>query len=89
MQRFFHGAWLTPMERGFSQAIPLRFQPAFTEKAARKQHTAQKEEAAGVAFLRWVHEQLTAAGRNQQTIPGLFDLKNIEVFSGFNLFIDF
>jgi hypothetical protein len=72
-QRFFHGAWFTPMERGFSRAIPLRFQPAFTEKAARKQQPAQKEQAAGADFLEWVRQQLTAAGRGQQTVLGLFD----------------
>src|SRR5512133_1134383 len=32
-QRFVHGAWLTPMEDGYSRAIPLRFLPAFPSKA--------------------------------------------------------
>ena len=32
-QRFVHGAWLTPMEAGYSRAVPLRFLPAFPPKA--------------------------------------------------------
>ena len=32
-QRFLHGAWLTPLESGYSRAIPLRFLPAFPPKA--------------------------------------------------------
>ncbi len=32
-QRFVHGAWLTPLEAGYSRAIPLRFLPAFPPKA--------------------------------------------------------
>lgn len=72
-QRFFNGAWLAPMERGFSRAIPLRFSPDFTEKSARKQHSSQKEQVAGVAFLQWVREQLVSAGRPQQTVLSLWD----------------
>ena len=30
-QRFLHGSWLTPMEAGYSRAIPLRFLPAFSQ----------------------------------------------------------
>ena len=32
-QRFVHGAWLTPLEAGYSRAVPLRFLPAFPPKA--------------------------------------------------------
>ena len=32
-QRFVHLAWLTPMESGYSRAIPLRFLPALRSKA--------------------------------------------------------
>ena len=32
-QRFLHGAWLTPLEDGYSRAIPLRFLPTFPPKA--------------------------------------------------------
>ena len=28
-QRFLHGSWLTPIEGGYSRALPLRFLPAF------------------------------------------------------------
>jgi len=72
-QRFFNGCWLAPMEHGFSRAIPLRFEPAFTEKTARKQHPAQKEQAAAVTFLKWVREGLTCAGRSEQVILALLD----------------
>jgi hypothetical protein len=32
-QRFVHAAWLTPLEEGYSRAVPLRFLPAFPPKA--------------------------------------------------------
>lgn len=35
-QRFLNGSWFTPLANGFSRAIPLRFLPAFTEKAVRQ-----------------------------------------------------
>lgn len=72
-QRFLNGSWLTPIRQGFSRAIPLRFLPAFTEKAVLKAHEAQKEQAVGVQFVQWVREQLDAAGRPLQTILCLAD----------------
>jgi len=32
-QRFLYGSWLTPMEAGYSRAIPLRFLTTFPPKA--------------------------------------------------------
>lgn len=42
-QRFVHGAWLTPLEAGYSRAIPLRLLPAFPPKAVAAQAPAEKE----------------------------------------------
>lgn len=72
-QRFLNGSWLTPLANGFSRAIPLRFMPAFTEKAVTKAHEAQKEQVVGVEFVQWVRRQLDAAGRSLQTILCLAD----------------
>ena len=67
-QRFVHGAWLTPMEVGYSRAIPLRFLPAFPPKAVAAQVLAQKEWEAGLSFLRWLRESLDQLGRSKQTV---------------------
>jgi hypothetical protein len=72
-QRFVHGAWLTPIENGFSRAIPLRFLPAFPPKAIAAEHPACREWEAGVAFLRWLRAGLDTAGRNAQRILALAD----------------
>jgi hypothetical protein len=72
-QRFLNGSWLTPITNGFSRAIPLRFLPAFTEKAVRKAHAPQKEQLVGVEFVQWVRDQLDVAGRHLQTILCLAD----------------
>ena len=72
-QRFLHGAWLTPLQEGFSRAIPLRFLPAFPEKAVPSEHANQREWEAGLRFLQWVRSRLDAAGRSQQIILALAD----------------
>jgi hypothetical protein len=72
-QRFVHGAWLTPIENGFSRAIPLRFLPAFPPKAIAAEQPAQREWEAGVAFLGWLRIGLDQAGRYAQTILALAD----------------
>jgi hypothetical protein len=72
-QRFFHGAWLLPPEDGYSRALPLRLLPAFNPKAVRQEHNAVTEGEAGLAYMRWVREQLDAAGRTAQPVLGLFD----------------
>ena len=51
-QRFLHGAWLTPLEAGYSRAIPLRFLPAFPPKAISADVPARRE---------WEVHQLVAA----------------------------
>lgn len=73
-QRFLHGAWLTPIQEGFSRAIPLRFLPAFPPKAVPAEAGSQRREwEAGLAFLQWVRERLDAAGRSVQKILVLAD----------------
>lgn len=72
-QRFLHGAWLTPMQEGFSRAIPLRFLPAFPPKAIPAEAPARREWEAGLAFLHWVRAGLDAAGREVQAVLVLAD----------------
>lgn len=67
-QRWFHGAWLTPAEQGYSRAVPLRWTPAFTEKSRPVAHAPRKEWEAALDFLRWLREQLAAAGRARQPV---------------------
>ncbi len=50
-QRFVHGAWLTPLELGYSCAVPLRFLPAFPPKAKPASHSRWGTTGAGLAFL--------------------------------------
>ncbi len=72
-QRFVHGAWLTPMEGGYSRAIPLRFLPAFPPKAKPAQVPNRTEGEAGLAFLSWVRQELDEAGRKAQLLLALVD----------------
>ena len=72
-QRFFNGCWLSPLEDGFSRAIPIQFTPAFPKKAATVLYPEQKEQAAGVAFLKEVRAGLDVARREEQAVLSLFD----------------
>lgn len=74
-QRFLHLAWLTPpTAAGYSRAIPLRFVPAFPEKAIRPgDEPAQQEWEAGLASLGWLRAELGTAGRPEQPIVALGD----------------
>lgn len=72
-QRFFNGSWLLPPELGYSRAIPLRWLPAFAEKAQRKSHEAVKEWQAALTFIEWVRAQLDEAGRLVQSLLFLGD----------------
>lgn len=67
-QRWFNGVWLTPLEKGYSRAIPLRWLPAFTEKSRRTVHASCKEWQAALAFVHWLREHLTAWGRAGQQV---------------------
>jgi hypothetical protein len=72
-QRFLHGAWLTPLQAGYSRAIPLRFLPAFPPTAVASSAPSQREWEAGLTFLQWVRTRLDAAGRSDQRILALSD----------------
>jgi hypothetical protein len=72
-QRFLHGAWLTPLEDGYSRAIPLRFLPAFPPKAVPAEAKACREWEAGLGFLGWVRRELNELGRAKQTVVALAD----------------
>jgi hypothetical protein len=72
-QRFLTGAWLTPLEQGYSRAIPLRFIPAFPPKAIPANEPPRREWEAGLLFLNWVRTELDRAGRSGQQILALAD----------------
>lgn len=72
-QRFMNGSWLTPIKEGFSRAIPLRFVPAFPEKAVPAGVAACKEWEAGLQVVEWVRQELDANGREAQSILCLGD----------------
>jgi hypothetical protein len=72
-QRFLNGSWLTPLSVGFSRALPLRFLPAFPDKAVLHEQTACKEQRAGLHFVAWIRDQLNAHGRETQRILCLAD----------------
>ena len=72
-QRFVHCAWLPPRVKGFTRAIPLRFLPAFPPKAAPADVPSANEWEGGLACIRWVRQQLTAAGRAAQWVVVLAD----------------
>jgi len=67
-QRWFNGSWLTPAEQGYSRAIPIRWQPAFTKKSTPKVHEPKTESAAALDFLVWLREQLRRCGRETQRL---------------------
>jgi len=69
-QRFLHLAVLLPKTKeGYSRALPLRWKPAFPPKAVLLEGVEPKKqwEAAGEA-IRWLREQLDAAGRASQRL---------------------
>jgi hypothetical protein len=73
-QRFLNLSWLTPLEEGFSRAIPLRWLPAFPEKAVLPAGlSACKEWEAGLQAIQWVRRQLDQAGRQSQPLLALAD----------------
>ncbi|MFN3763891.1 MAG: transposase, partial [Anaerolineae bacterium] len=73
IQRFLDLAWLTPLEEGYSRAIPLLWFPAFTEKAVKAQEFIQKEWEAALHAVRWLRGQLDTLGRAKQWILLLVD----------------
>lgn len=73
-QRFEHLSWLLPLQDGYSRAVPLRFLPAFPEKAVPGPAGSQcKEWEAAQAGIAWTRAQLDAHGRSAQTLLVLAD----------------
>ena len=74
-QRFVDLAVLLPMsEAGDSRAVPLRWVPAFPEKAVRPADMApRKEWEAAVAELHWLRTELDALGRQDQPVLSIAD----------------
>lgn len=74
-QRFLHLAALLPKsEAGYSRALPLRWEPAFPEKAVLPEGVEpRKEWEAALDSLRWLRERLDAAGRAAQRLLVLGD----------------
>src|SRR5512133_2203567 len=72
-QRFLHGAWLTPLQEGFSRAIPLRFLPAYPEKANSAETPNRREWEAGLVFVNWLRRGLDRLGRKAQMLLVLAD----------------
>lgn len=74
-QRFVHLALLLPVSAdGYSRALPLRWEPAFPEKAVRPEGMPpRKEWEAGLAELTWLRTQLDVAGRAAQPVLSIAD----------------
>lgn len=69
-QRFMHLAGLLPPnEEGYSRALPLRFEPAFTEKAVPAEgFEPNKEWEAALKAMGWLRERLDGTGRSLQRL---------------------
>jgi len=69
-QRFLNLSCLLPKsEAGYSRALPLRFEPAFPEKAVPAVgFSAKKQWEAALESVEWLRENLDAAGREEQTL---------------------
>ena len=73
-QRFVEVSWLTPVENGYSRAIPIHCLSAFTVKSVPSENDAPRTEVkAGLTLLHWVREQMDVAGRENQTLLTLND----------------
>lgn len=74
-QHFLHLAALLPQsDEGYSRALPLRWEPAFPEKAVLPEGTEpRKEWEAALDSLRWLRTELDTAGRRTQRLLVLGD----------------
>lgn len=74
-QRFLHLAALLPhSDEGYSRALPLRWEPAFPEKAVLPEGMEpRKEWEAALDSLRWLKTELDTAGRRLQRLLVLGD----------------
>ena len=62
-QRFLNLSWLTPVQSGFSRAIPLRCLPIFPPKAVGSEFEPRKEWEGARDGLQWLRQELTEAGQ--------------------------
>lgn len=67
-QRWFNGSWLVPEEAGYSRALPIRWQPAFTVKSQPKVHEPKTEGEAARDFLGWLRQEFARCGRAAQRV---------------------
>jgi DDE superfamily endonuclease len=69
-QRFLHLAALLPRtEEGYSRALPLRWEPAFPEKAVLPEGVEpRKQWEAALEGIHWLREQLDQAGRTSRRL---------------------
>jgi hypothetical protein len=67
-QHFFHlAALLPPFEEGYTKALPLRWEPAFPEKAVLPEGMERRKEwEAALDAIRWLRGQLDATDRTAQ-----------------------
>lgn len=75
-QRFLHLAALLPRtEEGYSRALPLRWEPAFPEKAVLPPEGMEprKEWEAALDALQWLRARLDGSGRTSQRLLVLGD----------------
>lgn len=74
-QRFLHLAALLPRSgEGYSRALPLRWEPAFPEKAVLPEEMEpRKEWEAALDALQWLRMELDQAGRTSQRLLALGD----------------
>lgn len=74
-QRFLHLAALLPQsDEGYSRALPLRWEPAFPEKAVLPEGMEpRKEWEAALDSLRWLRMELDVAGKTSQRLLALGD----------------
>lgn len=73
LQRFSNGALLTPLENGYSRAIPVHCQPIFTPKAVESAVEPRKEWEGGLAYMQWLRHRMDVHGRHKQGLVALAD----------------
>lgn len=83
-QRFEHCAFLTPIEQGYSRAIPLRFLSAPPASAVKGGSQPRTEWEVALEEIVWVRKRLDEEGRSSQTLLVLGDgtYDNVELRKG-------
>lgn len=72
-QRWSHGSWLTPAQAGYSRAVPIWFQPAFSQRTTRQVTASCTEGEAAADFLFELRGQLKRQSREAQEVLVLGD----------------